>query len=174
MKMTKWPNVLRSVTGASLFIAAGLMVGCKPDAPPAPPTATASAAAPKVNFGNVPGLPIDPPVANPAQIQSLIAMQSVHPRHDPFSLSPQEMAFDQSQTTERLLQQGGNMETMYVSPPPPDDTPPPVEPQPYRRVSGILVGDSVVAIIEMGDGKPPVIVRPGTEIRWVGLDRSIN
>jgi hypothetical protein len=41
---------------------------------------------------------------------------------------------------------------------------PVVEPQPYRRLSGIVVGDSVLALIVMGDGAGPQIIRPGLRI----------
>jgi bifunctional DNA-binding transcriptional regulator/antitoxin component of YhaV-PrlF toxin-antitoxin module len=38
-----------------------------------------------------------------------------------------------------------------------------IEPQPFRRLAGIMVGDSVLAIIDMGDGNLQ-IVRPGQQI----------
>lgn len=51
---------------------------------------------------------------------------------------------------------------------PPPVEPPPIElaqpePQPYRRLSGVYFGDTVSAIVEMGDGKP-YIVSPGQRV----------
>jgi hypothetical protein len=37
------------------------------------------------------------------------------------------------------------------------------EPQPYRRLAGVIVGDSVLALIDMGDGQLKLI-RPGQDI----------
>ena len=50
-----------------------------------------------------------------------------------------------------------------------------VEPQPYRRLSGILIGDSVLAILE--EGGKSTIVRPGmmipdTNWRVVSIDKD--
>lgn len=152
----------------SIFGAVGLLtglslVGCKtgttdPNASQAP--APKTAAAPKVNFGTDVGIPLDPQTDSATQLHNLYAQLDVRPRQDPFSLTPQEIAYDKAQQSERLVQQEGQLAPMFEVPPPPDDTPPYEEPQPYRRVSGILVGDSVLAIIEMGEGAP-VIVRPG-------------
>ena len=160
--MTMRTNWLSIIAGSGLIVGFGLIGGCKG---PSTPTDTGGApaatlSAPKVKFGADVGIPLDPQTADPAQLKNLYASLDVRPRQDPFSLSPQEKAYDREQESERLVQQGGTMSTMYEPPLPPDDTPAAEEPQPYRRVSGILVGDSVLAIIEMGEGSP-VIVRPG-------------
>ncbi|MHB8636356.1 MAG: hypothetical protein ACYC96_07780 [Fimbriimonadaceae bacterium] len=154
---TNWLWII-PVTGLALGVTAGCK-GPSATADASPPVAL-TPAPPKVNFGTDVGIPLDTQTPNPAQLNNLYLSMNVRTRQDPFSLSPQERAFDSEQQTERLVQQDGMMETMYVPPPPPNDTPAAEEPQPYRRVSGILVGDSVLAIIEMGEGSP-VIVRPG-------------
>jgi|SRR5579862_3658518 len=159
MKRTNW---LTLFAGSALVAGLGFAGGCKgPSASPdtgagTPPTP----AMPKVTYSTDVGIPLPDKIENPADLQNLYKSVVVRTRQDPFGLSPQEKAFDLQQETERLVQEGGTMATDYEPPPPPDDTPLAEEPQPYRRVSGILVGDSVLAIIEMGEGSP-VIVRPG-------------
>ena len=94
-------------------------------------------------------------------------------RSNPFALNASEKAFDIAQASERIVIEGGSFGLLYE---PPVDTLPnaePVEPQPYRRLSGILVGDSVLAILE--EGGTSTIVRPGqlipnTNWRVVSID----
>lgn len=84
-------------------------------------------------------------------------------RADPFALHPSERAFDISQNGERLFSQVGGfsvdftpeVETVVV---------PVVEPQPYRRLAGVIVGDSVSALIDMGDNQGLKIITPGQKI----------
>ncbi len=96
-------------------------------------------------------------------------------RGNPFALSAEEKAFDVSQASYRLSIEGGEFGSLFE---PPVDTLPnaePVEPQPYRRLSGILIGDSVLAILE--EGNQSTIVRPGqlipnTNWRVVSIDQN--
>lgn len=85
-------------------------------------------------------------------------------RPDPFALMSGERAYEAEQASARVLQQSGGY-TLLFTPPAPvaSEDPRPIEPQPYRRLSGILVGDSVYAIIELEGGRTE-IVRPGTRI----------
>jgi hypothetical protein len=75
----------------------------------------------------------------------------------------------------RVFGQIGGFTVQYTPPevesPEPQDFP---EPQPYRRLAGVVVGDSVLALIDMGDGTLRVI-RPGetiegTEWRVASID----
>ncbi|MCB8933620.1 MAG: hypothetical protein M9921_06405 [Fimbriimonadaceae bacterium] len=85
-------------------------------------------------------------------------------RQDPFSLKPTEQRYEAEQRVMRFLQDAGGFSIMFEPPEEkPDDTLVPIEQQPYRRLSGILVGDSVHAIIELEGGRTE-IVRPGTKI----------
>lgn len=85
-------------------------------------------------------------------------------RADPFSLKPGEQRYEADQRVLRFLQDAGGFTVMFEPPEEkPDDSMVPLEPQPYRRLSGILVGDSVHAIIELEGGRTE-IVRPGTKI----------
>lgn len=86
-------------------------------------------------------------------------------RTDPFGLLRQESAYERSQRAERLMQESGGFLTVWEPGPGPSAIPPTIqmEPQPYRRLSGILIGDSVLAIMELENGTT-IIVRPGTKI----------
>ncbi len=88
--------------------------------------------------------------------------QSFAPRSDPFALLPEERGFEISQSSERILADMGGFRFDYE---PPVDTAPVevVEPQPYRRLAGVIVGESVLALIDMGDGRLEII-RPGQRI----------
>lgn len=145
-----------------------------------PGAATGQAKGPKFTGPNVPaGLPVPDTAADPTQFTKLVASSAgkFHPRSDPFALSPEEKSFDISQASERVFTDIGGFPT-YVTP---VETVAPevaVEPQPYRRLSGIVVGDSVVAIIDMGNGSDPEIIRPGQKVphheEWtvVSLDQN--
>ena len=97
-------------------------------------------------------------------------------RGNPFSLSKDEIAFDQAQAAEKIVIDGGNFGSLYElteSKLPGEGVQ--VEPQPYRRLSGILIGDSVLAILE--EGGKSTIVRPGmmipdTNWRVVSIDKD--
>jgi hypothetical protein len=89
--------------------------------------------------------------------------QSFAPRNDPFALLREERAFDVSQSSERLLGEGGGFTFDYEPPVPRDDDAVIQEPQPYRRLAGVIVGESVLALIDMGDGRLEII-RPGQRI----------
>ncbi|MBS1703375.1 MAG: hypothetical protein JST12_17060 [Armatimonadetes bacterium] len=98
-------------------------------------------------------------------------------RTNPFALDAGEVAFDQAQAAEKIVIDGGSFGQMYQLPEDklPEGAGVPVEPQPYRRLSGILIGDSVLAILEE-EGKS-TIIRPGmripdTEWRVVSIDRD--
>jgi len=88
--------------------------------------------------------------------------QSFAPRFDPFALLSEERGYELSQTSERFASESGGFSFDYV---PPVETAPTVvvEPQPYRRLAGVIVGESVLALIDMGDGRLEII-RPGQRI----------
>jgi hypothetical protein len=102
-----------------------------------------------------------PPAGGPLWTQ-LISSRAFSARPDPFALQPKERAFETGQTGERLYSTYGwrsddftpQVEVVVI---------PTVEPQPYRRLAGVIVGDSVLALIDMGDGQLQLI-RPGQQI----------
>lgn len=102
-----------------------------------------------------------PMIADPKIVEGALKGKSFQSRFDPFRLLAAENNYDKSQAAARFLQEGGNFAMIYEAPiiPPP----PQPEPQPYRRLSGIVIGDTVLAIIVMEDGRT-YVVRPGQQI----------
>ncbi|HLO97966.1 MAG TPA: hypothetical protein VK171_05165 [Fimbriimonas sp.] len=114
---------------------------------------------------------------DPGRLQSVIAATArFRPRANPFALNPSEKAFDKAQMAERFLSEDGNFgsqfEIIETAPPGEGEVP---EPQPYRRLSGIVIGDAVLAIIE--ENGVSRVIRPGemipnTNWRVVSIDRE--
>lgn len=160
-------------------LAAGVVAaGCGGDDDSTPvPTTTAVAPPPPEFRPDVDaGVPVTP-VNDPALISKLAASKLFISRSDPFALLSNERAFEVSQEAERLLASAGGWTVEYVPPPDPTgaEEQEVMEPQPYRRLSGIIVGDTVMAIVEMEDGTH--IVRPGmripnTEWRVISIDEE--
>jgi hypothetical protein len=108
-----------------------------------------------------------------ANLKNLVASRSFSARKDPFSLLGGEKLFDASQNGERLVQANGFMTEWQ----PPEDAPPEVtEAQPFRRLAGVMVGDSILAIIDMGDGRMQIVrpgeIVPGTEWTVASIDEE--
>lgn len=129
---------------------------------------------PKVTFK------ADAPAGIPVQygavdsLPKLVAAKSVVVRSDPFSLLPSEAKFEKDQLAESVVQQAGGFAFIYEEPPVKDETPV-MEPQPYRRIAGIVIADSVSALIDMADGKGFQIVHPGQQLgEWtvVSIDEE--
>lgn len=102
-------------------------------------------------------------VRDPKAIENAKRDVLVSARPDPFALTPAEKAFERAQQAERFFQEtggfGAEFEVKEAQP-----VPVTIEPQPYRRLSGIVVGDgSILALLDMGDGQW-LLVRPGQEI----------
>jgi hypothetical protein len=80
---------------------------------------------------------------------------------DAFQLKPREVALEERQGMERLSASFG-FATEYQE----SEVIPPVarfEPAPFVRLSGIVVGVSVIALLELSDGTT-LLVRPGSQI----------
>ena len=86
-------------------------------------------------------------------------------RSDPFSLLAVERMFEQNQSNERVATEYGGWfsREFEENDPGARDAAIVVEPQPYRRLSGILLGNGVSALIEMEDGRVWEVV-PGSQI----------
>ncbi|MBA3726214.1 MAG: hypothetical protein H0W86_07110, partial [Armatimonadetes bacterium] len=105
--------------------------------------------------------------------EQLIASANVpvRARYNPFALFAQEITFQNGIRYDRILSNlpnESNSGLPYSLLVPPPVEPPPVElaepePQPYRRLSGIYFGETVTALIEMGDGKT-YLVSPGDRV----------
>jgi hypothetical protein len=86
-------------------------------------------------------------------------------RSNPFMLTSAERNFETQQDNARIFSNLGFFSAEFTPPvePASDLERAIVEPQPYRRLSGIIVGDSITAIIDMGNGQTEII-RPGMKI----------
>lgn len=156
-----------------------LVVGCVPPEDEEFSPISAKAVAPYSPTAQA-GLPVTVS-ADPKALEALVARASRFGRSsDPFRLLPNEIQFERSQTAERLFNQQGPFGLEYEEPIPPTPGAGRVEePQPYRRLSGIVIGDAIVGILET-QGEPAIIIRPGQYIpgtEWrvvlINEDRAI-
>lgn len=152
------------ILGSSVGLLGALfLVGCGQPAPvpPAPSVAT-----PPVNVvvNADAGVEVtqSTDLARLPKLYASAASKYGGPRRDPFALQSDERAFDQAQLSERVLGGAGFYPLGYQEPEDREATVE-IEPQPARRLLGIIIGDAVVAIIDMGDGRTELI-RPGTKI----------
>lgn len=158
--------------GGFLVLAALAVVGC---APPAEETASYPPIKQRQPFTfNVDaGAPVAP---SNDTIMRVAASKRFVSRTDPFALNPSQRAFELQQQQERILQDLGGF---YggVEFPEEVDVVPTVQQPPYRRLAGVVVGQSVLGIIEMEDGRTQTVVRPGmmlpgTEWRVISIDAN--
>lgn len=114
-----------------------------------------------------PPINVGKPVApDPALAEDLLAQIQKNPvpaRNDPFSLLGVERQYESQQASLRLM--SGMGFRGYVPEEETETEPIPVnEPQPYRRLSGILVGETVIGILEADDQTSSILIRPGMDI----------
>lgn len=150
----------------SIFALAGIAVlsGCGPDpvkSMTSAPSGNAPAQAPFVPKAEA-GIRREP--ADPAALITEANKMPVLVRDDPFALRGEEIRYDKAQLAASLVEEGGwysniaevreeKQETFQV------------EAQPPRRLAGVLIGETITALIDMGDGQPLQTIRPGQEIR---------
>ena len=158
-------NLLRNIGMAAV---AASLVGCNitgaTEPPPSFPTASAPAVKPASDSDA--GLAVASS-ADPTKLTTHVASRSAAgafgtARTDPFALTTLEKYFESQQSTERFFAGTGGFST-YVTPK--EEVPVdvvPFEEQPYRRLSGIIVGDSVLAILE--EGGNATIITPGMKL----------
>jgi hypothetical protein len=97
-----------------------------------------------------------PPPPTTAAAQPSATRPQFTPRRDPFAPLPEEVAAMQADAFDPARY------FVLASPPKPPrvELPEPFEPQPRRRVAGIIIGTTVSAILEQ-EGELPRIVYPG-------------
>ncbi len=103
---------------------------------------------------------------NPGDATKLIAdasAQQFSVRPDPFSLRSYEIAYDRAQFAARMFDTGGFYRQIAEVPVPVQEVFE-TEPQPSRRLAGIILGDSITALIDMGTGGPLLLIRPGQKL----------
>lgn len=82
-------------------------------------------------------------------VNKILVVPPIVSRPDPFALLPAEASYEKQQLAENLGAINGYWPMFYT--PPPETAPEPVfEPQPPRRLEGVLIGDSVTAILDNG------------------------
>lgn len=158
--------------GLAALAMAVVIAGCGGGAStPASSTPTAAAvAAPKLNLSAPAGVTITAPAdAANKQLLTMAHETNFGSRSDPFSLTASEKSFDASQSAMQLASQYGNMG--YMGPDAPAaKVPPTVQEQPYRRLSGVCIGNAVYAILDTGNGEPQIIY-PGVQVK--GTDWTV-
>jgi hypothetical protein len=162
--MTTRKNIAPSLFGA---LALAFVVGCAPGGSTPPATAAAPVPVPAANYTPKAEAGIPFQASTDAQaFPKLVASRAGNfvARKDPFALSGEEAAYEALQSSERLLSSTGGFSLEYTPPPTTIEEQPVEETQPYRRLAGIIVGDSVLALIDMGDGRGLQLIRPGQQI----------
>jgi hypothetical protein len=110
------------------------------------------------------------------KIKTLVASKAFGQRSDIFALMPVERKREQSMLAERLTSESG-WSTQFEPRVEVDPSQFEIDdPQPYRRLAGVIIGDTVMAIMMMEDGHAEII-RPGmmipnTEWRVVSIDEE--
>lgn len=116
------------------------------------------------------GVPI-PVSTDPEQLVTAIAQRrNFGTRTDPFALLGCERSFDQQQIGARMWADGG-FSLFYEEPDPALMEPVIVEPEPLWRLSAIMVGEGVSAILVMQEPMG-VLIRPG--LRVEGTDWTVH
>jgi hypothetical protein len=117
------------------------------------------------------GVPVTQPRAvNPTELAQTRRIAS---RSNAFALMGEEVAFNQSQWTESILAGSGwDLEVVPTLDDPGTERPV-IEPVPNWRLSGVLIGNGVMALLDTGrqtyEIRPGMQV-PGTEWRVVAID----
>lgn len=162
----------------SLPALAIMIVGCKTGPQPSSiPPATAGTAAPVTDL--VLSAEAGVEVARPAGAPDLITVANTMgfaTRLNPFALLTRESNFNREQVAERIISEAGGWTVAFEEP---DELPVGEEvrrePAPLWRVSGILIGDTVSALLDTGaatyDLRPGMRV-PGTPWTVFSIDEE--
>ena len=111
----------------------------------------------------------DPEVVNPV---SLAANKTYGVRSNAFALQTDERTFHNEQLTERFLAEHGGWVPFEV-PPEVRVQPLPVQPLPPWRLSGVIIGNGVLALLDTGTTVHtirPGMTIPGTDWRVASID----
>lgn len=80
---------------------------------------------------------------SPDRMKGLIASTAAYgSRPNPFALNADEIKFDEAQASERFLAEQGHFPNSFELPEDKEDVVLQEEAQPYRRISGIVIGDA--------------------------------
>jgi hypothetical protein len=148
------------------------LAGCQQNTETYGPVTPTAARKPELDLSADRGVP----VPQPEQVDAvkLASSRSLGARPNPWALMPAEVAFDQSETSSRLLDsQGGFVLEVVPTLDDPEDAAPVYEPVPNWRLSGVLIGSGVMALLDTGPTTyeiRPGMQIPGTEWRVVAID----
>jgi hypothetical protein len=179
---------MKTIQTLAFLLSVGVIVagcgGAPADAGASTASTTPAAKAPDVPINQYveAGAPVTQsadPKTNKLAIQT-VAMKLGPARPDPFALRNDESEFDRAQNTERVFGQMGGYSAYFTPTTSADEPAAPIpEPQPYRRLAGVVVGDSVLALIDMGNNQT-YLIRPGMEIpdsEWtvasIDMDKAV-
>lgn len=162
--MAKLENVTRIAALAALAV---IGVGCMPPVPLDDQPTLSRFNAPDLNLSAEAGTD-QSVVADPGSKSTFDLANSMDfgGRADPFALLNAEKVYDRQQTSERVLADfGGSFSVFYEPPPPPPDETTVMAPVPQGwRLSAILIGDGVGALLERAPGDT-IEIRPGQQIQ---------
>lgn len=148
--------------GAVALFGGVLLAGCNsPDVPPAQAAAPVIADEP-MNLGSSAGVPVAAS-EKPVDIRTVATAKSFTVRSDPFALRPNEANYEKKEQALRVFGSLGGFSGNYATTEEEERVEDLPEVQPYRRLAGVVVGDSILALIDMGDGQL-VVIRPGMTI----------
>ncbi len=185
----RYPMLKKSVRLVALASVLGVLVGCGGGGSSsagagagasAQDSSSSTASVTYTPVGVDAGLPVDVSTDTKPYKALVAASSRFGHRGDPFQLTAEEASFDKKQNVERVLGTLGGFTNQYEPPVEETKDVEQQEPQPYRRLAGIIIGDSVLALIDMGTGQATTIIRPGMKIpntEWtvvsINEDRAI-
>lgn len=154
------------------------LVGCQDNDPAGTAGFTAPTAAtvpePELNLAAKSGVPVN--VGPPVDPTTLASSRNFGSRSDMFALLGPEITFQSDQTVESFLGSAGgfaleiNPEEDAKEP----ENPPVLEPVPAWRLSGVIIGNGVMALLDTGarvyEIRPGMLVPGQTEWRVASID----
>lgn len=122
------------------------------------------------------GTPILGAEAQAGDVKTLADSMYFGMRSNPFALLMAEAVFDKNQLGYSVINNAGGWSVYFEEPElPPVEDEIPVEPIPVWRLSGVLIGDGVTAILDMGNQTiqiRPGMTIPGTNWTVVSIDEE--
>lgn len=151
---------------AALIALAVIGTACMPDVPTDDQPTLSRFTAPELNLSAEAGREANI-TADPGNKSTFDLANSMDfgGRADPFALLAVEKIYDRQQASERVLSDfGGSFSVFYEPPPPPPDETTVMAPTPQGwRLSAVLIGDGIGALLERSPGDT-IEIRPGMQI----------
>ncbi|MBS1723520.1 MAG: hypothetical protein JSS66_11265 [Armatimonadetes bacterium] len=146
-----------------IALGAGVLAGgCDVGDKSPQPLRTAEINAKDPKFAAEAGLNATVDATPPFQPMQLAKSKYFGSRGDAFALLPAERAFNGSQLAANLVSKGGGFSAMFTEPEEVVEAAPVTEPLPLWRLAGVVIGDGVSALLDMGTRT--IDIRPGMKI----------